>query len=87
MKITSWNVNSVKSRLPNLLSWLEEARPDVVLLQELKCLTEAFPREAIEDLGYNLAIHGQKTYNGAIGVDSTMLKRLASNSFKIFDLK
>ncbi len=64
MKIASWNVNSVKSRLPNLLSWLEESRPDIVLLQELKCLTEAFPREPIEDLGYNLAIHGQKTYNG-----------------------
>ncbi len=64
MKIASWNVNSIKSRLPNLLSWLEESRPDIVLLQELKCLTEAFPREEIEDLGYNLAIHGQKTYNG-----------------------
>lgn len=64
MKIASWNVNSVKSRLPNLLSWLEETRPDVVLLQELKCLTETFPGEVIEDLGYNLAIHGQKTYNG-----------------------
>ena len=64
MKIASWNINSIKSRLPNLLSWLEESRPDIVLLQELKCLTEAFPREEIEDLGYNLAIHGQKTYNG-----------------------
>jgi exodeoxyribonuclease-3 len=64
MKIASWNINSINSRLPNLLNWLNETQPEIVLLQELKCLTDKFPREAIEDLGYNLAIHGQKTYNG-----------------------
>jgi exodeoxyribonuclease III len=64
MKIASWNVNSINSRLENLLSWLTKTQPDIVLLQELKCQTLSFPKEAIEDLGYNLAIHGQKTYNG-----------------------
>jgi exodeoxyribonuclease-3 len=63
-EIATWNVNSIKARLPNLLEWLEEARPDIVLLQELKCVDEAFPREPLEDLGYNCAVHGQKTYNG-----------------------
>ena len=64
MKIASWNVNSIKVRLPNLLRWLEEAQPDIVGLQELKCVDEAFPRAEIEALGYNVETHGQKTYNG-----------------------
>jgi exodeoxyribonuclease III len=62
--IATWNVNSVNARLPNVLEWLRAAKPDVVLLQETKCLDAAFPREAIEDLGYNVATHGQKSYNG-----------------------
>jgi exodeoxyribonuclease-3 len=64
MKIASWNVNSIKARLPNVLRWLEEAQPDIVGLQELKCVDEAFPRAEIEALGYNVETHGQKTYNG-----------------------
>jgi len=64
MKIATFNVNSIKARLKNLLQWLEEAEPDVVCLQELKCVDDAFPREEIEALGYNVAVHGQKTYNG-----------------------
>lgn len=64
MKIATWNVNSIKARLPRVCEWLESAQPDVVLLQELKCLTEAFPYEAIEDCGYQAAVFGQKTYNG-----------------------
>jgi exodeoxyribonuclease-3 len=64
MKIASWNVNSVKARLPHVLSWLEQEKPDIVGLQELKCVDEAFPRAEIEALGYNVETHGQKTYNG-----------------------
>lgn len=64
MKIATWNVNSIKARLPNVLAWLSEAKPDVVLLQETKTLNEKFPGLEIEDLGYNLALNGQKTYNG-----------------------
>ena len=63
-KIVSWNVNSVRARLPSALKWIAQARPDILLLQELKCEESAFPREAFEDLGYNIAIAGQKTYNG-----------------------
>jgi exodeoxyribonuclease-3 len=62
--IASFNVNSINARLPNLLAWLQAAEPDIVCLQEIKCTEEAFPREPIEELGYNLAILGQKTYNG-----------------------
>jgi exodeoxyribonuclease-3 len=64
MRIATWNVNSVRARLERLTGWLAEARPDVVLLQETKCLDEQFPREPLEELGYSLALHGQKTYNG-----------------------
>ena len=64
MRIATWNVNSVKSRLPHLLDYLKEASPDVLCLQELKCVAEAFPRAEVEELGYNVSAHGQKTYNG-----------------------
>lgn len=64
MKIATWNVNSIKVRLPNLLAWLKDADPDVVCLQELKCVDDAFPRSQVEDAGYNVETHGQKTYNG-----------------------
>lgn len=64
MIIASWNVNSIKARLPRVLQWLEERQPDIACLQEIKCLDGNFPRHAIEDLGYNIATHGQKTYNG-----------------------
>ncbi len=64
MKIATWNVNSVRVRLPHLISWVRESAPDVVLLQEIKCLDQDFPREEIENEGYNVYTHGQKTYNG-----------------------
>ncbi|RMH02884.1 MAG: exodeoxyribonuclease III [Nitrospirae bacterium] len=64
MKLATWNVNSIKSRLLNVLAWLRDVSPDVLLLQELKCTEEAFPAEAFDDLGYNIALVGQKTYNG-----------------------
>jgi exodeoxyribonuclease-3 len=64
MRVATWNVNSVKQRLEHLRRFLTEVKPDVVCLQELKCVEEAFPRLEIEDLGYNVAVHGQKAFNG-----------------------
>ncbi len=64
MRVASWNVNSIRQRLPHLLGWLSDAQPDVVCLQEIKCVDEAFPAAEIEALGYNVAVHGQKTFNG-----------------------
>ena len=64
MKIASFNINGIKARLPALLDWLAEAAPDVVCLQEIKSIDENFPREPIEDLGYNIETHGQKSFNG-----------------------
>jgi exodeoxyribonuclease-3 len=64
MKIATWNVNSLKVRLPHLLDWLAQASPDVVCLQETKLTDEAFPVAAIESAGYRVVFSGQKTYNG-----------------------
>jgi exodeoxyribonuclease-3 len=64
MRIATWNVNSVNARLETVVRWFEAAQPDVACLQEIKCVDEKFPAEAFERLGYNVATHGQKTYNG-----------------------
>src|SRR6476660_6157051 len=64
MRIATWNVNSIRQRMDNLEAWLRERQPDIVCLQEIKCTDDAFPREPLESLGYNVAVHGQKTFNG-----------------------
>ena len=64
MRIATWNINSIKQRMDNLTAWLSERRPDIVCLQETKCIDEAFPREPLQELGYNVAVHGQKAFNG-----------------------
>ncbi|MFT7679605.1 MAG: exodeoxyribonuclease-3 [Planctomycetota bacterium] len=64
MDIVTWNVNSLRARMPRVLEFLSDRRPDVVCLQETKVVDELFPLEPLEDLGYSVAFHGQKTYNG-----------------------
>lgn len=64
MRIATWNVNSIRQRLGHTLDWLKANEPDVVCLQELKCVDEAFPRAEFESAGYNVAVHGQKGFNG-----------------------
>jgi exodeoxyribonuclease-3 len=64
MKVATWNVNSVRTRLERVLRFLEREEPDVLCLQELKAQEEAFPFEALLQAGYRAAVHGQKTYNG-----------------------
>ncbi len=64
MRIATWNVNSIKKRLPHVVAFLGEARPDVLVLQELKCVDGDFPRLEIEAAGYGALVHGQKGYNG-----------------------
>ena len=64
MKIATWNVNSIRARLERFLAWLGRTCPDVVCLQELKVVDEAFPFDELRSAGYHAAVHGQKTYNG-----------------------
>jgi exodeoxyribonuclease-3 len=74
MKIATWNVNSVNARLETVLQWFRETAPDVACLQEIKCVDEKFPTEAFESLGYNVAVHGQKTYNGVALLSKTPME-------------
>ena len=64
MKIVTWNINGVRARIDNLLTWLKESDPDIVCLQEIKTVDEGFPRFEIEALGYHVETHGQKGFNG-----------------------
>jgi len=64
MKIATWNVNSLNVRLPNVLAWIDQAKPDILCLQETKLTDDKFPTAAFEDKGYYVEAHGQKTYNG-----------------------
>jgi exodeoxyribonuclease-3 len=64
MKIASWNINGIKARIDAATTWLKSARPDIACFQEIKCANEAFPNQVFEDLGYNVAVHGQKGFNG-----------------------
>ena len=79
MRIATWNVNNVVSRLPILLAWLEATQPDVVALQELKTIDAQFPRAALEAAGYGSLCVGQKTWNGvallARGADPIEIRR------------
>src|SRR5271156_3115480 len=74
MRIATWNVNSVNAHLETVLAWFREFAPDVACLQEIKCVDEKFPAEAFESLGYNIAVHGQKTYNGVALLSKTPLE-------------
>ncbi|MCB1472741.1 MAG: exodeoxyribonuclease III [Rhodobiaceae bacterium] len=78
MKIATWNVNGIKSRIDNLCAWLEDRQPDVVCLQELKSLDDNVPRAPIERLGYNVATHGQKSFNGVAILSKRPLEDIAT---------
>ena len=64
LKLATWNVNGIRARLETVLAWLKDARPDIVCLQEVKIEEEKFPALAFSELGYNVAVHGQKSFNG-----------------------
>ena len=79
MRIATWNVNSIKQRLDHLVRVLKDVQPDVICLQELKCVDEAFPRQEVEALGYNVAVHGQKAYNGVAILSKRPIEDLRRN--------
>jgi exodeoxyribonuclease-3 len=79
MKIASWNLNSVKARLPHLLAFLEDARPDVLCLQETKCLAQDFPALELKGLGYNIEAIGQRSYNGVALVSNRPAERVVTS--------
>ena len=74
MRIATWNVNSINARLETVLTWFKEASPEVACLQEIKCVDDRFPRFEFEAMGYNVATHGQKSYNGVALISKTPLE-------------
>lgn len=78
MKIVTWNVNSLRARMPRVLEFLERADPDVVCLQETKVIDDLFPGDDLEAAGYQLAFHGQKTYNGVAILSKSPIEDVTS---------
>ena len=77
MKIATWNINGVRARLEGAVTWLKETSPDVACFQEIKSVDEAFPAAAFEELGYNVAVHGQKGFNGVAILSKLPLDEVA----------
>lgn len=74
MKIVTWNINGIKARLPVLTTYLKDTGPDVICLQEIKSVDEGFPGEAFEELGFSVATHGQKGFNGVAILAKTQIE-------------
>jgi exodeoxyribonuclease-3 len=79
MRIATWNVNSVRSRLERVAAWTERERPDVLCLQEIKTTDDLFPRERFAELGYNAEVFGQKTYNGVALLSLAPITKVVRN--------
>jgi len=77
VRLATWNVNSVKARLPRLLEWLDEAKPDIVCLQEIKTTTALFPAAEVEELGYEVAAHGEGRWNGVALLSTVGLEHVS----------
>ncbi len=82
MKIISWNVNSVRARLENILAYIKESSPDILFLQEIKTEEVNFPKESFQTLGYNSYVFGQKSYNGVAFLSKYEISNINLNSIK-----
>ena len=80
MKIISWNVNSVRARIENILSYIKDSNPDILFLQEIKTQNDSFPFEDFKNIGYDSHVFGQKSYNGVAFLSKTKIDNI-SNSF------
>jgi exodeoxyribonuclease III len=79
MKIISWNVNSVRARLENVINYIKDSNPDVMLLQEIKTQKETFPWDDFKNLGYNSHVFGQKSYNGVAIISKLKVDNISTN--------
>ncbi len=82
MKIVSWNVNSVRARINNILIYIKQANPDILLLQEIKTQDESFPYEEFEKIGFKSYVYGQKSYNGVAIISKIELKKVNKDFIK-----
>ena len=82
MKIISWNVNSVRARITNIVEYIKDENPDVLLLQEIKTQDENFPYEEFKKNGYNSYVFGQKSYNGVAIISKIDIEKINKNFIK-----
>jgi exodeoxyribonuclease III len=82
MKIISWNVNSVRARIENVLNYIKESKPDILLLQEIKTQKETFPEDVFKNIGYDSHIFGQKSYNGVAILSKLKVDNINTNFIK-----
>ena len=82
MKIASWNVNSVRARIENILSYIKDSNPDIILLHEIKTQEESFPKDVFRDIGYKSYVFGQKSYNGVAIVSKLKVDNVNTNFIK-----
>ena len=82
MKIISWNVNSVRARIENILNYIKDSKPDVLLLQEIKTQNENFPSEIFKENGYNSYVFGQKSYNGVAFLSKSKIENIKNDFIK-----
>ncbi len=82
MKIISWNVNSVRARFNNILEYIKEAKPDILLLQEIKTQDVSFPYEEFKKIGYESYVYGQKSYNGVAIISKIKVNKIDKNFIK-----
>ena len=76
MLIATWNVNSIRTRLSQIIDWISKANPDILCLQETKVMDDSFPIEAFEKLGYSVEVYGQKSYNGVAIISKIKLENV-----------
>ena len=82
MKIISWNVNSVRARIENILNYIKDSNPDILCLQEIKTQNENFPSETFRENGYNSYVFGQKSYNGVAFVSKFKIENVKNDFIK-----
>ena len=82
MKIISWNVNSVRARIENIVNYIKESKPDILLLQEIKTQEETFPKDSFKNIGYDSHIFGQKSYNGVAIVSKLKVNNINTDFIK-----
>ena len=82
MKIVSWNVNSVRARIDNILNYIKDSKPDILLLQEIKTQEETFPQDIFKEVGYESYVFGQKSYNGVAIISKLKLDNINTNFIK-----
>ena len=82
MKIISWNVNSVRARITNILNYIKEENPDILLLQEIKTQDQTFPYDSFKDIGYKSYVFGQKSYNGVAIISKNEINKISKEFIK-----